>query len=75
MKVQHIVTKLVATTCLMMTWTMTHGCLIQTLVKANRDSRFYRYESYVMEKNQETEQFDFFDDIRFEDSLFTNTEL
>ncbi|MBR5491579.1 MAG: hypothetical protein IKV77_00440 [Alistipes sp.] len=47
----------------------------QTLVKANRDSRFYRYESYVMEKNQETEQFDFFDDIRFEDSLFTNTEL
>ena len=47
----------------------------QTLVKANRNSRFYRYESYVMEKNQETEQFDFFDDIRFEDSLFTNTEL
>ena len=46
-----------------------------TLIKANRDSRFYRYESYVMEKNQETEQFDFFDDIRFEDSLFTNTEL
>ena len=47
----------------------------QTLVKANRDSRFYRYESYVMRKNQETAQFDFFDEVRFEDSLFTNTEL
>lgn len=47
----------------------------QTLVKANRDSRFYRYESYVMGKNQETAQFDFFDEVRFEDSLFTNTEL
>lgn len=46
-----------------------------TLIKANRDSRFYRYESYVMEKNQETAQFDFFNEIRFEDSLFTNTEL
>ena len=47
----------------------------KTLVEAITDSRFYRFESYVMEKNQETEQFDFFDDIRFEDSLFTNTEL
>lgn len=47
----------------------------KTLVEAITDSRFYKYESYVMEKNQETEQFDFFDDIRFEDSLFTNTEL
>ena len=47
----------------------------KTLVEAIKDSRFYKYESYVMEKNQETEQFDFFDDIRFEDSLFTNTEL
>ena len=47
----------------------------QTLVKANRDSRFYRYESYVLEQNQETEQFDIFDEVRFDDSLFTNTEL
>lgn len=47
----------------------------KTLVEAITDSRFYKYESYVMEKNQETEQFDFFDDIRFDDSLFTNTEL
>lgn len=47
----------------------------QTLVKANRDSRFYRYDSYVLEQNQETEQFDIFDEVRFDDSLFTNTEL
>ena len=45
------------------------------LSSAISNSHFYKYESYVMEKNQETEQFDFFDDIRFEDSLFTNTEL
>lgn len=42
---------------------------------AIKGSRFYKYESYVMETNQETEQFNFFDEVRFEDSLFTNTEL
>lgn len=47
----------------------------QTLVKANRGSRFYRYDSYVLKQNQETEQFDIFDEVRFDDSLFTNTEL
>lgn len=47
----------------------------KTLVEAITDSRFYKYESYVMEKNQETAQFDFFNEVRFEDSLFTNTEL
>lgn len=46
-----------------------------SLAKANTDSRFYRYESYVIKTSQEIEQFDIFDDIRFEDSLFTNTEL
>ncbi len=47
----------------------------EILAKAITDSHFYRYESYVMEKNQETEQFDIFDEVRFNDSLFTNTEL
>lgn len=46
-----------------------------SLAKANTDSRFYRYESYVLKQNQETEQFDIFDEVRFDDSLFTNTEL
>ena len=47
----------------------------QTLAKTNATSRFYRYDSYVLEQNQETEQFDIFDEVRFDDSLFTNTEL
>ena len=47
----------------------------KTLVEAITDSRFYRYDSYVLEQNQETEQFDIFDEVRFDDSLFTNTEL
>lgn len=46
-----------------------------SLAKANTDSRFYRYESYVIKTSQEIEQFDIFDEIRFDDSLFTNTEL
>lgn len=47
----------------------------QTLAKTNATSRFYRYDSYVLKQNQETEQFDIFDEVRFDDSLFTNTEL
>lgn len=46
-----------------------------SLAKANTDSRFYRYESYVIKTSQEIEQFDIFDEIRFDNSLFTNTEL
>ena len=45
------------------------------LSRAIRNSRFYKYESYVRTVDLETEQFDIFDEIRFDDSLFTNTEL
>lgn len=45
------------------------------LSRAIRNSRFYKYESYVRTVDRETEQFDIFDEIRFDDSLFTNTEL
>lgn len=45
------------------------------LAHAITSSHFYKYDSYVMEISQEIEQFDIFDEIRFEDSLFTNTEL
>lgn len=45
------------------------------LSSAISNSHFYKYESYIMETSQEIEQFDIFDEVRFEDSLFTNTEL
>lgn len=45
------------------------------LSQAIRDTRFYKYESYVRAVDRETEQFDIFDEVRFKDSLFTNTEL
>ena len=45
------------------------------LASAIMNSRFYKYDSYVRAVDRETEQFDLFDEVRFEDSLFTNTEL
>lgn len=45
------------------------------LANAIKNSRFYKYDSYVMKTSQEIEQFDAFDEVRFDDSLFTNTEL
>lgn len=45
------------------------------LVKKIDKSRFYKYNSYVMEQNHEINQFYIFDDVKFDDSLFTNTEL
>lgn len=47
----------------------------QDLSQAIRNSRFYDYSSYVRAVDRETKQFDIFDEIRFDNSLFTNTEL
>ncbi len=45
------------------------------LTKVYRDSRFYKYDGYMMDKDAENEFAKIFDDIRFDDSLHINSEL
>lgn len=40
-----------------------------------RDSRFYKYDGYMLDKDAEKEFAEIYDDIRFDDSLHINSEL
>lgn len=45
------------------------------LTKIYHDSRFYKYNGYMLDKDAEKEFAEIYDDIRFDDSLHINSEL